>query len=415
MISRPWHLSQGMSSVQALALLNDTLPGVAEWFCWRPRGDALERLAAKLTRSGEVVIGDWHIAVLAHTYPFLRYTGARIDSLNAHQDWTGLLKISRGPDEEFILFGYLNANGEVGVDFMASTPDRTLLATFYDDIDRLTTSKPLNRVPVDVFNGPDLELTESDSLPPLLDHGMLDEILAQAHCFFDSPDLYERLGIRYRRGFLFVGPAGCGKSMMIRHILWQVYWRHTPKIMSLQIASNVDDDDLARFFRRAAAHAPTVAVLEDVDGIAAAHVNRSAFLNMLDGLSAAKGVLLLATTNYPEKLDAAILHRPSRFDRVWRLDAPEADLRQAYLAQAFPELDGNALARLVAGTSGWSFAYLNELRVTAALLGLQGAPSVPTDANALEALGILGAQHKSGKQGHAVHAARQEALGFALA
>lgn len=74
---------------------------------------------------------------------------------------------------------------------------------------------------------------------------MLDEILAQAHCFFDSPDLYERLGIRYRRGFLFVGPAGCGKSMMIRHILWQVYWRHTPKIMSLQIASNVDDDDLA--------------------------------------------------------------------------------------------------------------------------------------------------------------------------
>lgn len=110
--------------------------------------------------------GDWRIAVLAHTYPFLRYTGARIDSLNAHQDWTGLLKISRGPDEEFILFGYLNANGEVGVDFMASTPDRTLLATFYDDIDRLTTSKPPNRVPVDVFNGPDLELTESDSLPP---------------------------------------------------------------------------------------------------------------------------------------------------------------------------------------------------------------------------------------------------------
>jgi ATP-dependent 26S proteasome regulatory subunit len=97
---------------------------------------------------------------------------------------------------------------------------------------------------------------------------------------------------------------------------------------------------------------------------------RSFLLNELDGFQENTGVVVIATTNYPEKLDPAILSRPSRFDRKYQFDLPAALQRQAYLNKWRATLDGNlqlseqVLESVIEITEGFSFAYLKELIVS---------------------------------------------------
>ena len=95
--------------------------------------------------------------------------------------------------------------------------------------------------------------------------------------------------------------------------------------------------------------------------------NRAFFLNELDGFETNNGVAVLATTNHPDKLDPAILDRPSRFDRKYFFDLPAGSERLAYITfwnqKLQPELrlSEKASLKVVGQTEGFSFAYLKEL------------------------------------------------------
>jgi hypothetical protein len=99
--------------------------------------------------------------------------------------------------------------------------------------------------------------------------------------------------------------------------------------------------------------------------------NRSFFLNELDGFNSNTGLVVLATTNYPDRLDAAILNRPSRFDRKYYFNLPATPERLAYVAfwnerlQPALRLSERAASRVVQRTENFSFAYLKELFVSA--------------------------------------------------
>ena len=77
----------------------------------------------------------------------------------------------------------------------------------------------------------------------------------------------------------------------------------------------------------------------------------------------------LATTNYPEKLDRRIISRPRRFDRILRIDAPDARMREAYFARKVPDLTAAELARWVDLTDGLPFAALAEMVISVCCLG----------------------------------------------
>jgi len=97
--------------------------------------------------------------------------------------------------------------------------------------------------------------------------------------------------------------------------------------------------------------------------------NRAFFLNELDGFETNTGVVVLATTNHPEKLDTAILDRPSRFDRKYHFNLPSESERLAYVdswsARLKTELRLSAKGTddVVRQTDGFSFAYMKELFV----------------------------------------------------
>jgi AAA+ superfamily predicted ATPase len=184
--------------------------------------------------------------------------------------------------------------------------------------------------------------------------------------FFDSREVYERYGIPWKRGAVFIGPPGNGKTHTLKALINQL-GRPCLYVRSFKSECGTEQENMAEVFKRARM-TPSIVVLEDLDSMVDNN-NRSFFLNELDGFQSNSGVVVLATTNHPGKLDSSILDRPSRFDRKYHFHLPADAERLAYIEkwnhdlQAELQVSENCAAELVSATDGFSFAYLKELFV----------------------------------------------------
>jgi AAA+ superfamily predicted ATPase len=200
-----------------------------------------------------------------------------------------------------------------------------------------------------------------------------DQIARDVADFLTSRALYARYGVPWKRGVLFLGPPGNGKTHTLKALL-----NASAGVPCLYVKSfkadyrGTDQDNIRKVFRRARASAPCLLVLEDLDSLIDDD-NRSFFLNEMDGFADNAGVVTLATTNHPEKLDAAITERPSRFDRKYHFGLPGPQERLDYVhlwnARLQPELrlSQSGTQDVVAQTEGFSFAYLKELFLSATM------------------------------------------------
>ena len=115
--------------------------------------------------------------------------------------------------------------------------------------------------------------------------------------------------------------------------------------------------------------------------------------------------------------DHRLLHRKRRLEpgeiRIVDFELPGEGLRREFLAHRMPELDGKLAGCLARRTEGWSFAYLNELRTTAAILAIQRGAEPCQPALAEEAFDLLQAQFRSGTKNH--KCARAADVGFRAA
>jgi AAA+ superfamily predicted ATPase len=193
------------------------------------------------------------------------------------------------------------------------------------------------------------------------------EIREDLEQFFASRDVYEEHDIPWKRGILFIGPAGNGKTQTVKALI-NTLGKHCLYVKSFRAphTQGADEVNIRQVFDRARRSAPCVLILEDLDSLITPQ-NRSFFLNELDGFAANIGIVTLATTNHPERLDPAILDRPSRFDRKYHFDLPELAERLAYISlwnEALSEklrLSDQGKDTINGLTDGFSFAYLKEL------------------------------------------------------
>lgn len=211
------------------------------------------------------------------------------------------------------------------------------------------------------------------SLDTLVLRGSLrDDILDDVRSFFASRAVYERYGIPYKRGVLLYGPPGNGKTHFLKGLLGSLPDTPCLYVKSLVASYRNDHEAIRRIFKRARNVAPCLLVFEDLDTIVSDD-NRSFFLNELDGFADNTGVVVLATTNYPERIDPAIIDRPSRFDRKYLFDLPSTEERATYLGRWSDAVDpamrlrAEAVQDFAKATHGFSFAYLKELTMCATM------------------------------------------------
>jgi SpoVK/Ycf46/Vps4 family AAA+-type ATPase len=168
------------------------------------------------------------------------------------------------------------------------------------------------------------------------------------------------------------GEPGCGKSGIIQLISQQI-------IKNDGIVINIkDEEDVERFtsfigtFRKIEPKRPLIVLLEDIDSLAGEGRSQTArLLNILDGVKQIEGVVYIATTNYPEKLQERITNRPSRFDRRYKVELPNEEIRRAYINHKLSDDDlKNVDVDLwVTKTDGMSLSHLKEVVVSVIVMG----------------------------------------------
>lgn len=185
-----------------------------------------------------------------------------------------------------------------------------------------------------------------------------EEVLTEIHKFWNSEDRYRKHNLLYKRGLLLWGPPGGGKTVTVKLLMQEIIKRDG-------IVINVNHVGLAimalKAIRRIEPTRNLIVVFEDIDEIIN-YSGEAAVLSMLDGENNIDNILQVATTNYPEKLGARIINRPSRFDRRIYVGMPGEEARQTYLIKATQDgLHEREVQKWVKDTDGMSIAHLREL------------------------------------------------------
>jgi cell division protease FtsH len=163
--------------------------------------------------------------------------------------------------------------------------------------------------------------------------------------FLQNPTRYQELGGMIPKGVLLTGPPGTGKTLLARALAGeaQVPFFSAAASEFIEMIVGVGASRVRDLFDKARAAAPSIIFLDELDAIGRArggavsfggHDEREQTLNQIltemDGFSGNEGVIVVAATNRPEILDAALL-RPGRFDRHVSVNPPDVVGREAIL------------------------------------------------------------------------------------
>jgi len=124
-------------------------------------------------------------------------------------------------------------------------------------------------------------------------------------------------------------------------------------------------------------------------------------------------VLVIATTNYPEKIDPALLLRPSRFDRVWHFPLPDAESRLRLLKKkAAGYFEDSVLEHVAKLSTGFSMAYVQEIFASALSFAIREGRQI-NDKDMIKSVETLKKQIKSANKATADVGTSSQSIGFA--
>ncbi|BAY06944.1 ATP-dependent zinc metalloprotease FtsH2 [Calothrix sp. NIES-2098] len=212
------------------------------------------------------------------------------------------------------------------------------------------------------------------------------EELQEVVTFLKQPERFTAVGARIPKGVLLVGPPGTGKTLLAKAIAGEagVPFFSISGSEFVEMFVGVGASRVRDLFKKAKDNAPCIIFIDEIDavgrqrgaGIGGGNDEREQTLNQLltemDGFEGNTGIIIIAATNRPDVLDAALL-RPGRFDRQVTVDAPDIKGRLEILQvharnkKLDPSVSLDAIARRTPGFTGADLAnLLNEAAILTA-------------------------------------------------
>ncbi|WP_407947406.1 ATP-dependent zinc metalloprotease FtsH [Planktothrix serta] len=212
------------------------------------------------------------------------------------------------------------------------------------------------------------------------------EELQEVVTFLKQPERFTAIGAKIPRGVLLIGPPGTGKTLLAKAIAGEagVPFFSISGSEFVEMFVGVGASRVRDLFRKAKENSPCLIFIDEIDavgrqrgaGIGGGNDEREQTLNQLltemDGFEGNTGIIVIAATNRPDVLDAALL-RPGRFDRQVMVDLPTFNGRLGILKvharnkKLSEEVSLDAIARRTPGLSGADLAnLLNEAAILTA-------------------------------------------------
>ena len=214
-------------------------------------------------------------------------------------------------------------------------------------------------------------------------YGPVKQEISEVVDFLKNPTKFKDIGARIPRGVLLVGPPGTGKTLIARAVAGEagVPFISVTGSDFMEMFVGVGASRVRDLFELARKSAPAIIFVDEIDsigrkrgaGVGGGHDEREQTLNQMlaemDGFETSEGIVMMAATNRPDILDAALL-RPGRFDRQIVVPLPTQDERLEILKVHFvgKKIDDDvSLDTLSRATPGMSGADLSNLVNEAAL------------------------------------------------
>ena len=263
--------------------------------------------------------------------------------------------VEPGRRSMFLHLTYREKDSDLAIKFLKSVEDYMSNHNFYKN-EKITVAGSF--LPISNMTFDDIKLPESKK--EAIKIGALD--------FFKKKEIYDKNRIPYKRGLIFSGLPGTGKTLMAKILMSQskctFIWATADGLCW--------DEDIKYVYEVAKELAPCILLMEDIDKYLSKSGAVDVIKTQMDGLESVDGVCTILCTNYPERLPMPLIDRPSRFDELVIFELPDRQLRYEILDKIAEPMNINdrekALRMVAEKSEGLTGAHLKEVLVFALLL-----------------------------------------------
>ena len=230
------------------------------------------------------------------------------------------------------------------------------------------------------------------------------DLLTEIVDYLHNPERYREIGASMPKGALLVGPPGTGKTLLAKAVAGEanVPFFSISGSEFVEMFVGMGAAKVRALFKQANEKAPCIVFIDEIDTIGkkrdgniSGNDEREQTLNQLltemDGFDGSKGVVILAATNRPDSLDAALL-RPGRFDRRIPVELPDLQGREEILkvhAKKIKISDNVDFREIAKAASGASGAELANIVNEAALRAVRDRRKFATQADMEESIEVV--------------------------
>ena len=293
-----------------------------------------------------------------------------------------------------------------------------------------TTLKPGTRV---ALNQDTLSVVEvlSDSWDPLVSNaeivetpkleyshigGLKDQIRELREAIelpFENPTAFSNLGIEPPKGVLLTGPPGTGKTMLAKAVANSTNATFLG-LVGAELAQKYIGEGgrmVRELFEMARQKAPAIIFIDEIDSIGSKRLDTATsgdrevqrtlmqLLSEIDGFESLDNVKVIAATNRPELLDAALL-RPGRFDRIIEIPIPDLEARKKIFSvhtKSMPLAKNVGVNTLSSLTDGFSGAEIKSVVVEAGISAISSGRKSVTKSDFISAIKRVNVNRKQSK------------------
>ena len=191
-------------------------------------------------------------------------------------------------------------------------------------------------------------------------------ILNDIDKFWTLEETYKKYERVFKRNYLIYSEPGTGKTSLINIMCQDLIEKYNGIIFSLNNMADLElFTDAMKRLRSIEPERKVIAIIEDIDNFCDYRNGtlNTHLLNILDGNLKTSNLVIIATTNYINKLEARYTNRPSRFDRVIEFPLPNSESRKIFIEKTVKseDLEKIDVDKWVDRTKGFTIDHINEL------------------------------------------------------